>query len=103
MDTTLFLKKYLGEVTLKNGEHVKFLFPVSEDIFNQTKEESMYLYKKIQKDQKSVRLYTWALVDNLTLDQFQIAYANIKKYGDNYWKIVWEHCLQKTFDKAKKV
>ena len=89
MEERVFLKKYLGEVTLKNGEHVKFLFPVSEEIFKTTKNESGVLYKKIHKNQKDVRLYVWAVVDNLTMEQFQVVYANIKKYGDNYWKILW--------------
>ena len=57
METKLFLKKYLGEVTLKKGEHVKFLFPASEDIFNQTKDESMCLYKKIQKERGKLWLF----------------------------------------------
>ena len=91
MEERMFLKKYLGEVTLKNGEHVKFLFPVSEDIFKTIKNESGVLYKKIRKNQKDVRLYVWAVVDNLTMEQFQIVYANIRKYGNNYWKLLWEN------------
>lgn len=91
MEEKIFLKKYLGEVTLKNGEHVKFLFPVSEEIFKTTKNESDVLYKKIRKNPKDVCLYVWAIADNLTKQQFHIVYANIKKYGDNYWKRLWEN------------
>ena len=94
MDATLFRKKYLGEVTLKNGEHVKFLFPVSEDIFNQTKEEADSVYKRIWKDKKSVYVYAWALIDNLNSTQFHVVYTNIKKYGDNYWKNLWEYYIK---------
>ena len=91
MEEKNFLKKYLGEVTLKNGEHVKFLFPVSEETFKTTKNEADFLYKKIRQNQKDVRLYVWSVVDNLTKQQFHIVYANIKKYGDNYWKRLWEN------------
>lgn len=91
MDTKLFLKKYLGEVTLKNGEHVKFLFPVSKELFENLKHESRDLYKKIRKNQTSVVKYSWVLMDNLNSEQFHIVYVNIKKYGDNYWKRLWEN------------
>lgn len=91
MEEKIFLKKYLGEITLNNGEHVKFLFPVSETIFKSIKTESDNLYKKIYANQKNVHIYSWAILDNLNPIQFQIVYANIKKYGENYWKRLWEN------------
>lgn len=95
METNLFLKKYLGEVTLKNGDHVKFLFPVSETIFKAIKNESMGVYKNITNNPKNVQTYSWALLDNLNPTQFQVVYANIRKYGENYWKILWKNTNKK--------
>lgn len=95
METQLFLKKYLGEVTLKNGEHVKFLFPCSESVFKSIKNESMLIYKNITNNPKRVQNYSWALFDNLNLTQFQVVYANIKIYGQNYWKFLWENTNKK--------
>ena len=97
MEEKIFLKKYLGEVTLNNGEHVKFLFPVSKEIFDTINSEAVSLYKKIRMNPKDVCLYIWAISDNLTKQQFHIVYANIKKYGDNYWKRLWENRDRKNF------
>ena len=90
MEEQIFLKKYLGEVTLKNGEHVKFLFPCSETVFRTTQNESTCLYKNLTNNPENTKNYSWALFDNLNLTQFQVVYANIKIYGDNYWKKLWE-------------
>lgn len=91
MEKTIFKKKYLGELTLKNGEHVKFLYPVNKNVFHTTLTESEQLYKTIQKHKDTNTKYWWVLIDNLNLIQFQVVYANIKKYGDNYWKKLWEN------------
>ena len=94
MDTVLFRKKYLGEVTLKNGEHVKFLFPVSEIDIEKFRFEAETTWKYIQKDPKIVQKYQHVFLDDLDLEQFRIVFAGIKKYGDFYWKLVWEHFIK---------
>lgn len=94
MDATLFRKKYLGEVTLKNGEHVKFLFPVSDSNLLQVKIEVKNLWEQLKKRKSNIRDFEWVFIDNLDLQQFQTVYAGIKIYGKNYWKLVWEYYLQ---------
>ena len=94
MDTTLFRKKYLGEVTLKNGEHVKFLFPLTDSNLAQVKIAAQNAWKQLQNRKSNIREYEWVFIDNLNLQQFQTVYAGIKIYGKNYWKLVWEHYLQ---------
>ena len=94
MDTTLFRKKYLGEVTLKNGEHVKFLFPISDSNLAQVKIETKNIWQQLQKRKPEIREYEWVVMDDLDLQQFQTVYAGIKIYGKHYWKFVWEHYLQ---------
>ena len=94
MDATLFRKKYLGEVTLKNGGHVKFLFPISDSNLSQVKIEVKNLWEQLKKRKSNIRDFEWVFIDNLDLQQFQTVYAGIKIYGKNYWKLVWEHYLQ---------
>lgn len=94
MDATLFRKKYLGEVTLKNGEHVKFLFPLTDSNLAQVKIAAQNAWKQLQNRKSNIREYEWVFIDNLNLQQFQTVYAGIKIYGKNYWKLVWEHYLQ---------
>ena len=91
MNKTIFKQKYLGELTLKNGEHIKFLYPLNKSVFYTTLTESEKLYHTIQKFKDSKTKYWWVLMDDLSLIQFQVVYANIKKYGDNYWKRLWEN------------
>lgn len=91
MEKKEFKKKYLGELTLKNGTHIKFLYPPVKEIVYTTQIESKQLYATIQKYKRTDAKYWWVLMDNLTLIQFQIVYANIKKYGENYWKRLWEN------------
>lgn len=91
MEKKEFKKKYLGELTLKNGTHIKFLYPPVKEIVCATQIESKQLYTTIQKYKRTDTKYWWVLIDNLTLIQFQIVYANIKKYGENYWKRLWEN------------
>lgn len=94
MDKTLFRKKYLGEVTLKNGEHVKFLFNVTESDVSKTQIEAENIWRKIQNNKTDIRDYYWAIADDLNLSQFRIVYAAVSIYGKNYWKLVWEQYLQ---------
>lgn len=94
MNQTTFRKKYLGEVTLKNGEHVKFLFPITEWDLSQVKIETKNIWLRMKKNKSEVCEFAWALIDELDLQQFQVVYAATKKYGKNYWKIVWEHYLE---------
>lgn len=94
MDATLFRKKYLGEVTLKNGEHVKFLFDISDSNLSQVKIEAKNIWQQLQTRKSNIRDFEWVFIDNLDLHQFQTVYAGMKIYGKNYWKLVWEHYLQ---------
>lgn len=94
MDTTLFRKKYLGEVTLKNGEHVKFLFPVSDADVEKFRIEAETSWKRIQADPKIVQTNQYIFLDDLSLDQFRIVFAGVKIYGNFYWKLVWEHFVE---------
>ena len=94
MEKVLFRKKYLGEVTLKNGEHVKFLFPVSDSSLSQVKIEAKNIWQKLQTRKYNIRDFEWVFIDNLDLHQFETVYSGIKIYGKNYWKLVWEHYLQ---------
>ena len=91
MDKKEFRKKYLGELTLKNGTHVKFLFPVTKEQVCMYQIESKQLYSVIQKYNNPNTKYYWVLFDDLSLIQFQIVFTAIKIYGDNYWKILWEN------------
>lgn len=94
MDRTLFRKKYLGEVTLKNGEHVKFLFPVPDSNIAQIKFETRKIWQQLHKRKPDICEYEWVIIDDLDLQQFQMVYAGIRLYGKNYWKLLWEHYLQ---------
>lgn len=95
METKLFNKKYLGEITLKNGEHVKFLYQIDEAHFSQVEIEAKNIWRKLHQTNADIREFSWALMDNLDFTQFQTVYAGIKIYGKNYWKLVWEHYLEK--------
>lgn len=91
MDKKQFKQKYLGELTLRDGTHVKFLYPIIKEILYATHVESKQLYATIQKTKNTDTKYWWVIFDDLSLIQFQVVYANIKKYGDNYWKRLWEN------------
>lgn len=95
MDTTLFRKKYLGEVTLKNGEHVKFLFPVSDESIERAKIRAKNTWQQLQKNKDVLEEFRWAAFDNLNLEQFQTVYAAIGLYGKRYWRFVWQEHLEK--------
>ena len=95
MDKNLFKQKYLGEVTLKNGQHVKYLFPVNKNTVLMYNIESKQIFSNIQKHKNIQSKYFWALLDDLSLIQFQIVYAATKVYGDNYWKLLWENRSKK--------
>lgn len=89
MEEKQFLKKYLGEITLKNGEHVKFLFPVSKDWFNMCKIEAESVYSKLTKKSDLLQKYQYAAIDNLNKEQFCVVFAAVKKYGEKYWVRLW--------------
>lgn len=91
MEESAFLKKYLGEVTLANGEHVKFLFPITQTDFDTYQIESAHVYINIQNNPQNAKDYYWVLIDNLNKEQFQIVYTAIKKYGKDYWKLLWNN------------
>ena len=95
MEKALFRKKYLGEVTLKNGEHVKFLFPLTESDVAKYQIEAENIFKRMYGFDAEVREYLWAVSDDLDVSQFRIAYAAIMIYGKNYWKLVWQQYLEK--------
>lgn len=95
MDATLFRKKYLGEVTLKNGEHVKFLYPISERSFECVKIKAKNIWKNYRQNKTIGEEYQWAVFDNLNLEQFQIVLAAISIYGKQYWKRLWQAYLEK--------
>lgn len=97
MDKKQFKQKYLGELTLRDGTHVKFLYPIIKEILYATHVESKQLYAIIQKTKNTDTKYWWVIFDDLSLIQFQVVYANIKKYGDNYWKRLWENRDRKNF------
>lgn len=105
MQETLFRKKYLGEVTLKNGEHVKFLYPVSDSEIKMYSIPAKRLWDNIQKHRDYLQAYKWVVLDDLTYDQFVMVYVGMKKYGEIYWKFVWQDYLEKnskkTVDKNK--
>lgn len=95
MDKALFRKKYLGEVTLKNGDHVTFCFPLTESDVAKFQIESENIWRRISNNPQSVQEYKWAVYDDMDLSQFRIAYAAIKKYGKGYWKLLWEEYVKK--------
>lgn len=95
MQENLFRKKYLGEVTLKNGEHVKFLYPVTELELEKFSIQAKRLWHNIQTHKDYVKNYKWVLLDDLSYEQFIIAFVAIQKYGENYWKLVWQAYLEK--------
>ena len=89
MDKRLFRQKYLGELTLKNGVHVKFLYPIDKQEVYIHVLSAKHLFEQIHKYNNPDNKYWWVLFDDLSLAQFQIVYAATKKYGDDYWKRVW--------------
>lgn len=95
MDKALFRKKYLGEVTLKNGEHVKFLFPLTESDVAKTQIEAENIWRRMCSNRADIQEYKWAVMDDLNMPQFRIVYAAVAIYGKNYWKLVWEQYLKK--------
>ena len=95
MEKALFRKKYLGEVTLKNGEHVKFLFPLTESDVAKYQIEAENIFKRMHSFGAEVKEYLWAISDDLDVSQFRIVYAAIMVYGKNYWKLVWQQYLEK--------
>lgn len=100
MEKALFRKKYLGEVTLKNGQHVKFLFPLTESDVAKGKIEAENIWRRIQSNRADIQEYKWAVVDDLDMPQFRIVYAAVSIYGKNYWKLVWEQYLEKNQKKS---
>ena len=90
MEESKFLRKYMGELTLKNGTHVKFLYPVTKDLLETYKIEAQNIYKNIQRYRNPDSKYWWVLMDNLSFEQFWIVFCAIKKYGDRYWRLTWE-------------
>lgn len=95
MDRMLFRKKYLGEVNLKTGEHVKFLFPVTEMEIFRAQIAAETVWHALHKPNANFRDYEWAFLDDLNLSQFRIVFTNIRKYGKNYWCLVWKEYLTK--------
>lgn len=100
MEKALFRKKYLGEVTLKNGQHVKFLFSLTESDVAKTQIEAENIWRRLHKENADIREYTWAIADDLDIAQFRIVYAAVGLYGKNYWKLVWEQYLEKNQKKS---
>lgn len=100
MNKTLFRKKYLGEVTLKNGQHVKFLFPLTESDVRRAQIESENIWRRLHSVSADIREYAWAIADDLDMPQFRIVYAAIRIYGKNYWKLVWQQYLEKNQKKS---
>lgn len=89
MEEKQFLKKYLGEITLKNGEHVKFLYPITENWYNMYRIEAETTYGRITKNTNTLQRYQYAAIDNLTKEQFCVVFAATKKYGEKYWVRLW--------------
>lgn len=100
MEQSLFFKKYLGEVTLKNGEHVKYLFPVTDSEIRTYEYELKTMWNNIQKNRKYLENFNWVLLDDLSYEQFSIVYVAIKKYGKHYWKLVWQQYLENSKKKS---
>lgn len=100
MDRMLFRKKYLGEVTLKNGDHVKFLFPVTEEEIARAQIAAETTWEHLQKPWANRKRYEWALLDDLNLSQFRIVFTAIWKYGENYWNLLWNQYLEKNKKKS---
>lgn len=90
MDKAMFRKKYLGEVTLKNGEHVKFLYPLTELDVQKAQIAAETTWKYLQNPKTNIRDFEWCFADDLNLTQFRIVFAAIRKYGKNYWSLVWK-------------
>ena len=100
MEKALFRKKYLGEVTLKNGEHVKFLFPLTESDIAKAQIEAENIWRRLHNPNADIREYMWAIKDDLNISQFRIVYAAVGIYGKNYWNLVWQQYLEKNQKKS---
>lgn len=96
MDKALFRKKYLGEVTLKNGEHVKFCFSITEYEVQQSQIAAEHTWRQIHKPNANFRDFEYALLDDLNLSQFRIVFALVRKYGKNYWNLTWRAFCKKS-------
>ena len=94
MDSAIFRKKYMGEVTLKNGEHIKFLFPVNDETIDRARIAATNIWQKMRDQKDIVRSFQWAIIDDLDFSQFLFVFAATGIYGENYWKFVWEHYLE---------
>lgn len=97
MDKTQFRAKYLGELTLRNGTHVKFLYPVTRQQAYTYALEAQQLYKTIQKYNRPDSRFGWAVLDDLSLAQFQIVFAATKVYGEKYWQRLHEERKKQFF------
>ena len=95
MEEKTFCKKYLGEVTTKSGEHIKFLFPISKLDYRVHETEATYIFNNLQRNQTNIDKYKYILLDDLDLEQFKIVFAATKKYRENYWKILWSETNKK--------
>lgn len=97
MDRVQFREKYLGELTLRNGAHVKFLYPVTKEQAHTYAIEAQQLYKTIRHYNRPDSKYGWAILDDLSLAQFQIVFAAIKIHGDKYWQRLHDERKNKFF------
>ena len=95
MDRMLFRKKYLGEVTLKTGEYVKFLFPIEEYEIQQAQIAAETTWRNLHKPNANFRDFEWCFLDDLNLSQFRIVFTGVRKYGKFYWETTWKYYLQK--------
>lgn len=97
MDKAKFKKKYLGELTLRNGTHVKFLYPITKEQAHTYAIEAQQIYQTIMKYRQIDSKYSWVILDELSLVQFQIVFAAIKVYGEKYWQRLHEERKNRFF------
>lgn len=95
MEEKIFRKKYLGEVTTKNGDHVKFLFPISESEYRTYEIEATHIFNNIHRNNSNIEKYKYILLDDLDIEQFKIVFTATKKYRENYWKLLWSETNKK--------
>lgn len=78
MIDTEFRRKYLGELTLRNGAHVKFLYPI-------TKADIALVSEQASQDWELAKNGWLVQDDNLTKEQYIGVIAGQNKYGTRYW------------------
>ena len=80
MEKALFRKKYLGEVTLKSGEHVKFLFPLTESDVAKYQIEAENIFKRMHKLGAEVKESIELVIEDEVTSSYQVYHGHMASW-----------------------